>query len=100
MEPLAKDLTHRDKYGPAMKITEQADADAYFELCIAQCMSHGKSRAEAELIERQNLGYWAGYYDSATRERVERLFRCAHPVFGSIVESHKMRYVALRGRFR
>jgi hypothetical protein len=29
------------------------------------------------------LGYFAGYYDHATRERVERLYRCAHPVFGS-----------------
>ncbi len=31
-----------------------------------------------------NLGYFAGYYDSETRERVERLFKCSHPVFGAI----------------
>ncbi len=49
-------------------------------------MSFGKTREEAEEIERANLGYWAGYYRPETRERVERLFRCAHPFFGSIAE--------------
>lgn len=33
------------------------------------------------------VGYYAGYYDSETRERVERLFMCAHPVFGSIADN-------------
>lgn len=47
----------------------------------------GKTREEAEQIERSNLGYYAGYHLDETRERVERLFRCAHPVFGSIAEN-------------
>jgi hypothetical protein len=76
------EITIGDKYGPAMEITEQAEADAYFEECVQHCMSFGKTREEAESIERQNLGYYAGYYDNDTRLRVERLFRCAHPVFG------------------
>jgi hypothetical protein len=44
-------------------------------------------RAEAERIERANLGYYAGYYSTATRERVERLFSCAHPIFGAIASA-------------
>lgn len=81
-------ITCGDKYGPAMKITDQAEADAYFEECVKHAMnSFAWSREEAERIERINLGYWAGYYDSETRARVERLFRCAHPVFGSIAEN-------------
>lgn len=67
-----------------MAMTDQATADAYFEECVRHTMRHGPSREEAESIERQNLGYFAGYYDQETRERVERLFKCAHPVFGAI----------------
>lgn len=73
-----------DKYGPAMEITDQRAADAYFEACIKDTMTHGKSRKEAEHIERSNLGYFAGYYSDETRQRVERLFKCAHPIFGPI----------------
>ena len=78
------DITIGEKYGPAMKITDQAEADAYFEQCVQHNMAHGKDREAAEKIERNNLGYFAGYYDHETRERVERLFRCAHPIFGSV----------------
>jgi len=79
-------ITIGEKYGPAMEITDQAAADTYFEECVEHCMGHGQSRKGAEAIERQNLGYFAGYYDSETRERVERLFKCSHPIFGSIAE--------------
>lgn len=80
-------ITIGDKYRPAMKITEQPEADAYFEECVQHTMDNfGKTRTEAEEVERSNLGYWAGYYSSKTRERVERLFKCTHPIFGSIAE--------------
>lgn len=75
-----------DKYGPAMKMTSQEVANAYFKECVAHTMGFGKSREEAEDTERGNLGYYAGYYDSETRARIERLFQCAHPVFGAIAE--------------
>jgi hypothetical protein len=86
MEAMAEKITIGDKYGPAMVIKEQAAADAYFERCVAHTMSFGKSRAEAENIERQNLGYYAGYYSDETRARVEHLYGCSHPVFGKIAE--------------
>ena len=41
---------------------------------------------EVEAIERENIAYFAGYYDNETRARVERLFECAHPIFGAIAE--------------
>jgi len=85
--PMPADITIGDKYTPAMAITEQAAADTYFEQCVAHGMTcFGQSREDAEKIERDNLGYFAGYYDHATRERVERLFKCAHPIFGAIAE--------------
>lgn len=82
-EPMPSVITNGQKYGPAMTITDQAAADDYFAKCVRHMMARGHSRTEAERIERANLGYWAGYYDDATRVRVERLFRCAHPVFGA-----------------
>lgn len=77
-------ITLSEKYDPAMKIEDQVEADAYLEACVEHTMRFGKSRADAEKIERSNLGYFAGYYKAETRARVERLFRCAHPIFGAI----------------
>jgi len=71
-------------YDYAMQITDPVEADLYLEFLIGRCIAAGRTRAEADAIERENLGYWAGYYDNETRARVERLFRCEHPVFGAI----------------
>lgn len=79
--------TQAEKYDPAMDITDQAEADAYFEDLVKHCMLFNKTREEAEKIERANLGYYAGYHDDATRERVERLFNCEHPIFGRIKDN-------------
>jgi len=86
-EPLEKEITMGDKYGPAIMMVDQAEADAYFERLVEHNMLWGNTREEAEKIERENLGYFAGYWDNKTREQVERLFRCKHPVFGSIAEN-------------
>lgn len=76
-------LTFGEKYDPAMRITDQAEADGYLELCVKHTMElAGVSREEAERLERMNLGYWAGYFDHETRQRVERLFKCEHPFLG------------------
>jgi hypothetical protein len=77
-----KEITHAEKYNSAMKITDQGEADLYFEECVQHTMSWGSTREEAEQIEKSNLGYWAGYYSHETRVRVERLFRCVHPFLG------------------
>lgn len=75
-------------YKTAMKIKTQEEADKFFEELVQHHMKeNGDSRKKAEQIQRINLGYFAGYYDSETRERVERLFDCAHPVFGKISEN-------------
>ncbi len=78
-------ITYGDKYNPAMKITDQKKANEYFEACVLHTMQQGVKRVEAVRIERDNLGYYAGYFDDETQQRVERLFRCAHPVFGKII---------------
>lgn len=79
--------TQSEKYVPAMEITDQAEADAYFEEMVKHCMIFGKTREEAEKIERSNLGYYACYHGDEARERVERLFNCEHPIFGKIKDN-------------
>lgn len=83
---MKRDITIGEKYHPAMEIKTQEKADLYFEECIQHNMSFGNSRKEAERVERINLGYFAGYYDTETRIRVEKLFKCVHPIFGSAEE--------------
>lgn len=90
MDKLSDKITIGEKYGPAMEMTSEPQAHAYFQQLVEHTMSmkavNALSREEAEEIERQNLGYYAGYYDNETRERVERIFKCKHPIFGSIAE--------------
>src|SRR4051812_5648723 len=83
LDPLPQRMTFAEKYRYAMTITDPAEAKSYFEKCVRQQMLNtGKPKAEAEKIERDNLGYYAGYYDSVTVQRVERLYNAAHPIFG------------------
>jgi hypothetical protein len=87
MAPFPCTITIGEKYDRAMAITEQAQADEYFERCVEHAMRcFGASREEAEIVERAGLAYYAGYFDNTVRERVERLFHCGHPVFGKMAE--------------
>ena len=80
--------TYGEIYGPAMEITDQQEADEFFDSLVSGSMyAFSMSREDTEALVRHNLGYIAGYYDNETRERVERLFKCEHPVFGSIEEN-------------
>lgn len=77
-------MTIGEAYDPTTKITDQAEADEYFERLLERNMRvSGHSREEAEKVEKSNIGYYAGYCETATAERMFRLFRCAHPIFGT-----------------
>lgn len=82
-KPLPDVISIRDKYGPAMEITTKDEADIYWELCVEHSMRRGLTREKSEDVERKSLGYFAGYYDSATAARVLELFGAGHPVFGT-----------------
>jgi len=85
-------LTYGEALAPAMKITDQSDADQYKAAYMAytdQFLKDGVSESglTCEQIVNTNLGYYAGYYSDEVRVRVERLFRCSHPIFGSIKDN-------------
>ena len=85
-ETMNQDITIGEKYGPAMDVQTEDEARVYFERCVTHTMEHfGKSREEAEAVERSNIGYYMGYYDSEPRDRVARLYgptMATHPIFG------------------
>ena len=80
-------LTIYEALDPAMYITEPQYAEQYLddyaayiqEFLDAEPCDDDKSAAD---IARENIGYYAGYYDSETMARVNRLFSCSHPIFG------------------
>jgi len=85
---IPNEATIGEKYDPAMEITDPEEAKRYFEACVLHNMLTSKhSREHAIEIEKENLAYYAGYYDDETRTRVEKLFVCEHPIFGPISKS-------------
>jgi hypothetical protein len=81
-------LSYRECLGPAMAITEPADAQQYLAAYTAFIQraldgGHDANGKTAAQIAKINLGYYAGYCDHETRLRVESLFECNHPVFGA-----------------
>lgn len=74
--------TFVEKYDPVALIKTHEEARKYFEACVAHTVSWGQTPQEAEVIERLNIGYWAGYFDEVTYHRILRLFRVTHPLFG------------------
>ncbi len=77
--------TFREKYQLAMEMTSQAQATEYFEELVKHNMANSNhTREEAINIEKNNIGYFAGYYSNEVRARVEELISCYHPIFGAI----------------
>ena len=87
-----KVLTYGEALSPAMSITDQKDADQYFEDYVKYTQKYLDEKPDedgktAEEIVRINLGYYAGYCSDDTRKRIEKLFNCSHPIFGKIEEA-------------
>lgn len=77
-------------YDPAMRLVTEISARAYLDQLVEWTMDRAHNdltEEEARLIHLTNIGYWAGYYNHETRERVERLFNTTHPVFGGIAKN-------------
>lgn len=83
---MRSEITIGEKYNPCLKITDEEEAAKYFEECVKHTMSHGHGRLEAIKIEKQNIGYFAGYSDRKTRIRVEKMFKCQHPILGKAAD--------------
>ena len=82
-------MTYREAYEPIMAATTKEEAEAQFERCVAchlqQEPSH--SRDVAVEVQKRNVGYYAGYYDAETRNRVYAWLNTEHPIFGDMTPS-------------
>lgn len=75
--------TTGELYTPAMQVESEQEARDYMEFLVTHHMeTWHKSREESEATVRQNIGYYAGYFDQETFDRVMRLYGVEHPVFG------------------
>jgi len=82
-QPIPDKATIGDLYKPCAKVTDKAEAAAYFDKLIEWHMRvTGQDQNESASIIAQNIGYYSGYYDRATSLRIRYLFSCDHPIFG------------------
>jgi hypothetical protein len=81
------ELSFHEIFEQALKINTKEEAASYladYSKWI-KIKSFGKEQVkEPEDIIRENFGYYAGYYSHDVRRKIERLFECEHPIFGSI----------------
>lgn len=64
-------------------IYDKETAKKYWNALIKWHIKRTKDTKEKAIqIEASNLGYYKGYYDGETIERVTKLFKVAHPIFG------------------
>jgi hypothetical protein len=86
--------TRNDTFDAAMRITDQVEADDWLRRAVDARLrilsAPGMPEVTREHVERSirdDLAYFAGYYGDEVRERVERLFDCAHPYFAKIADN-------------
>lgn len=85
-------LTYGEALRPAMLITDKEEAMQYKRDYIAHIQQalDANPRSDgvtAEEIANTNIAYWSGYCSLEVQARVEELFECVHPVFGSIKDN-------------
>lgn len=88
-----REATFRDLLDPAMKIAQERDheaAKAFVEAYRSYLIKEwGRTPEDADNVIQVNLGYYAGYYDNATRIAVQEVFGATHPVFGRAIPTYE-----------
>ena len=85
-----KELSFHEIFEQALKITSKEDARQYITAYSKWIHSKYHDRTpkkEPIEIAKESFGYWAGYYSNDVRRKVEDLFECEHPYFGSIAKN-------------
>ena len=82
-------LTYGQCLDPIFKITEKADAMQYKNAYVEFTEKHIKENEPLSALQivNANIGYYAGYGSNDDRKRIEELFECSHPVFGSVKQN-------------
>lgn len=79
----ARSYTYGETLSPAMEVKTAEEAQSYADDLIAwQVARHGLTPERARAVVLESIGYWSGYWDRQTAERVRALFKTTHPIFG------------------
>ncbi len=99
-EKLEDDITVGNKYKVVSGIDNKEDADSYLSVLVEHCIrlaaKTGESLSEeaAINIEKDNIGYYAGYFDTVSQQRIFELFDTEHPLFGRITPTNEQAFKA------
>jgi hypothetical protein len=80
------DTNDRDLYDLAVNAWSKKEANSHFAMLVQRQFNRGVSAEIAANFIRTNLARYAAHGDDEMRERVERLYECAHPIFGAFKE--------------
>lgn len=64
-----------------LRATTQEEADRCLDEYIRELVVTGLKRRRAKKIAKNNIGYFAGYYDEKTARLIWKLYRTSHPIF-------------------
>ena len=80
---VGKDYTYGERLHPLQYIETEEEAVEYKRRLLAHQEQYGVvDGMTPEQVVNGNIGYWTGYYDEKTAQRIKRLFQVAHPIFG------------------
>lgn len=84
--------TWEQEFAQALHIQSADDAEEFLDTLIVRRMAlTGQTYDECDLLVRNDLGYWSGYYSEAQRAHIERLFHAVHPLLGPVSRQLTMR---------
>lgn len=76
-------------YDALVCLKNQKLADELFDSVVLKNMQIlGVDRDQAEKNVRENIGYYAAYWDTETRERCEKLYGAIHPFLGPVSNNY------------
>lgn len=74
-------------FDAACRVQLPQDADLFTNLvALERLKTERESLDAARDWARQAICYWAGYFSHEVRLRVEELYGCVHPIFGSATQ--------------
>lgn len=85
--PWLKEYTTGNVYTPMVEAATGSRNDIdpmnYFEAVVTiNVKVYNQEPDYAVSVVRQNVGYWAGYFDNEAMQKVREVYRARHPVFG------------------
>jgi len=80
-------LTFGECLDPTAEISSEEEAEQYlkdYTEYVQNALNKNPRNDEMTALDicKINIGYYSGYLDSETAERVKKLFNCKHPIFG------------------